>query len=137
MAILRKWFAKFGQKACNLWPVWRASMLLRSLALTLVIFVFATSAFAQFDSAQVSGTIQDSTGAILPGVDVTLVNVGTSQQRQAITNDAGLYNFPNVPVGEYRINATLQGFKAVQRTGVQVSAGVNIRVDVRLEVGEL
>jgi hypothetical protein len=112
-------------------------MLLRSLALTLVIFVFATSAFAQFDSAQVSGTIQDSTGAILPGVDVTLVNVGTSQQRQAITNDAGLYNFPNVPVGEYRINATLQGFKAVQRTGVQVSAGVNIRVDVRLEVGEL
>ena len=97
----------------------------------------ASSAHAQFDSAQISGVVQDSTGAVLPGVDVTLVNVGTRNERQTVTNEAGLYTFPNVPVGEYRINAMLSGFKPISKSNVQVSAGLNIRVDVSLEVGAL
>jgi hypothetical protein len=92
---------------------------------------------AQFDSAQVSGAVQDATGAVLPGVDVTLVNVGTSNERTAVTNEAGLYTFPNVPVGEYRISAMLAGFSPVTKTGVRVNAGVNIRVDVELAIGGL
>ena len=49
----------------------------RSVVATCVIVLCASSAHAQFDSAQISGVVQDSTGAVLPGVDVTLVNVGT------------------------------------------------------------
>jgi hypothetical protein len=109
----------------------------RSVVATCVIVLCATSAHAQFDSAQISGVVQDSTGAVLPGVDVTLVNVGTRNERQTVTNEAGLYTFPNVPVGEYRINAMLSGFKPISRSNVQVNAGLNIRVDVSLEVGAL
>jgi hypothetical protein len=109
----------------------------RFVVATCVIVLCASSAYAQFDSAQISGVVQDSSGAVLPGVDVTLVNVGTRNERQTVTNEAGLYTFPNVPVGEYRINAMLSGFKPISRSNVQVSAGLNIRVDVSLEVGAL
>ena len=94
----------------------------RSVVAACVIVLCASSAHAQFDSAQISGVVQDSTGAVLPGVDVTLVNVGTRNERQAVTNEAGLYTFPNVPVGEYRITAMLSGFKPVAKSGVQVNA---------------
>ena len=102
-----------------------------------VLLVCATSTHAQFDSATISGVVQDTTGAILPGVDVTLTNVGTKIARQAVTNEAGLYTFPNVPVGEYQVTAMLSGFKPITKSGVSVNAGVNIRVDVALEVGNL
>ena len=102
-----------------------------------VIVLCASSAHAQFDSAQISGVVQDTTGAVLPGVDVTLVNVGTRSERQAVTNERGLYTFPNVPVGEYRITAMLSGFKPITKSDVRVNAGLNIRVDVALEVGAL
>ena len=105
--------------------------------LLLACLTLAAPAWAQFDTAQVSGTILDSSGGVLPGVDVVLVAEGTGLERRAVTNEAGLYNFPNVPVGDYRINATLSGFKPVARTGVRVNAGLNIRVDVSLEVGGL
>ena len=104
---------------------------------TCVMILCAASAHAQFDSANISGVVQDTTGAILPGVDVTLTNVGTKIARQAVTNEAGLYTFPNVPVGEYQITAMLSGFKPITKAGVQVNAGLNIRVDVALEVGAL
>src|SRR5215216_3543659 len=108
------------------------------LALALIALLLSSGpAFAQFDSAQVSGVVQDTTGAVLPGVDVTLVAQGTGLERRAVTNERGLYTFANVPVGDYRVNATLSGFKPIARTGVRVNAGLNIRVDVQLEVGGL
>ena len=102
-----------------------------------ILVTSASPAFAQFDSAQVSGVIRDTTGAVLPGVDVTLVAEGTGLERRAVSNEAGLYTFPNVPVGDYRVTATLSGFQPAARTGVQVNAGVNIRVDIQLQLGAL
>src|SRR5688572_10698847 len=102
-----------------------------------LVILCAATASAQFDSAQVSGVVQDSSGGVLPGVDVVLVSVGTGSERRAVTNEAGLYNFPGVPVGEYRITASLSGFKSITKSEVRVNAGVNIRVDVALEVGAL
>ena len=72
---------------------------------------------------------------MLPGVDVTLTSVGTGLERRAVTNESGLYTFPNVPVGEYKITAALTGFRPVTQTGVALTAGVNIRVDVQLALG--
>lgn len=109
----------------------------RLALLCLAVVLFAAPASAQFDTAQVSGAIQDSSGAVLPGVDVVLVAEGTKLERRAVTNETGLYTFPNVPVGDYRLNATLDGFKPISRTGVRVNAGVNIRVDMQLEIGGL
>src|SRR5688572_7413009 len=101
------------------------------------LLILAAPASAQFDTAQLSGAIQDTTGAVLPGVDVVLVAEGTGLERRAVTNEAGLYTFPNVPVGDYRINATIPGFKPAARTGVRINAGVNVRVDIQLELGGL
>ena len=109
----------------------------RTLAASCLVLFCAATASAQFDSAQVSGVVQDSSGGVLPGVDVVLVNVGTASERRAVTNEAGLYNFPAVPVGDYRITASLSGFKSLTKSDVRVNAGVNIRVDVALEVGAL
>ena len=78
----------------------------RALLLTLCgVLSVAAPVRAQFDSAQLSGIVRDTTGGVLPGVDVTLTSVGTGLERRAVTNDAGLYTFPNVPVGEYKITA--------------------------------
>ena len=103
----------------------------------LVFLLFATSAFAQFDRAQVSGVVQDTTGAVLPGVDVTLKNTGTGNEQHAVTNETGLYTFPNVPVGSYNVTAALSGFNTVTKAGVSVNAGVNIRVDMQMQLGTL
>lgn len=109
----------------------------RTAVAACLLSLSAAVAHAQFDTAQVSGVVQDATGAVLPGVDVVLANVGTRLERQAVTNEAGLYTFPSVPVGEYRITAGLSGFRSLTKSGVQVNAGLNIRVDVSLEVGAL
>src|SRR6187431_1409109 len=115
-------------------PRWASA---RFPLVVLAVLLLAAPAWAQFDTAQVSGSIQDSSGGVLPGVDVVLVAEGTGLERRAVTNEAGLYTFPNVPVGAYRINATLSGFQPVARTGVRVNAGLNIRVDIQLQIGGL
>jgi hypothetical protein len=109
----------------------------RLALLCLAFLLYSAPASAQFDTAQVSGAVRDNTGGVLPGVDVVLVAEGTGLERRTVSNESGLYTFPNVPVGDYRINATLSGFKPIARTGVRVNAGVNIRVDIQLELGNL
>jgi hypothetical protein len=111
--------------------------MLRIVVAAGLLLLCAASARAQFDSAQVSGVVQDSTGAVLPGVDITLVDTGTGAERRTVTNQSGVYTFPNVPVGTYKVDAALSGFRGTTKTGVQVNAGVNFRVDVQLEVGQL
>src|SRR5256885_7228796 len=111
---------------------------MRKVTVLLAVFcLFALPAHAQFDSATVSGVVQDGTGGVLPGADVTLTSASTGLERRAVTNEAGLYTFPNVPVGEYRVKATLSGFNTVTKTGVTLSAGVNIKVDVQLSLGNV
>lgn len=112
-------------------------MKLRSFVAAWLTLLCAVPAYAQFDSAQVSGVVQDASGAVLPGVDVTLVDTGTGQERRAVTHETGVVVFPNVPVGTYTITAMLSGFNSFSRAGVQVNAGVNIRVDIQLQVGAL
>ena len=111
--------------------------LARLLFVLCAVLLSTAPAWAQFDTAQVSGVIQDNSGGVLPGVDVVLVAAGTGLERRAVTNESGVYTFPNVPVGDYTVNATLTGFAPASRTGVRVNAGVNIRVDVQLALGGL
>src|SRR5215211_3841168 len=111
--------------------------MIRSVAVASLVLLFAASASAQFDSAQISGVIQDSTGAVLPGVDVTLKNTGTGNEQHAVSNEAGVYTFANVAVAAYDITATLSGFNTVTKAGVRLSAGVNIRVDMQMSLGTL
>jgi len=82
----------------------------RLLCLTF-LSLLATTAFAQFETATVLGTLKDSSGAVIIGGKVTLENVKTGVAAVAQTNDAGNFDFVNVQVGTYRVKAEASGFK--------------------------
>ena len=83
----------------------------------LLVAVLATThaAFAQRTSGGISGTVTDSTGGVLPGVNVTAVCTETNLTRTAVTDAQGGFTFPELPVCLYRVTAELPGFKTVAR----------------------
>ena len=107
----------------------------RLVALAVVLFVAAISAGGQVLTSRVDGRVLDETGAVVPGVTVTLTNVATNLARETTTNSAGLYVFPQVSLGTYRIEATLAGFKTALVEEVQVELGTPANVDIIVEVG--
>src|SRR5262245_58090850 len=110
----------------------------RIAAWALVLLVAsATSAFAQFGRGSISGTIKDAQGGVVPGVTVTATATQTQQARSTVTDGSGFYTFPNLQPGKYDIVVELQGFKKVNRTGVQVDAASALTLDFGLETGAL
>src|SRR5262245_59818223 len=71
-------------------------------------------------TAQISGTVRDQTGAVLPGVEITATQTGTGITRSVITNETGSYVLPNLSVGPYRFEAALPGFRSYVQTGIQL-----------------
>jgi Carboxypeptidase regulatory-like domain/TonB-dependent Receptor Plug Domain len=110
---------------------------MRALAPLALVAAFSTSAFAQFDSGQISGFIRDAQQGALPGATVTFTNEATSNKRSTVTNTTGFYVFPDVPVGTYSIGVELAGFKKFVKTGVRLSAASQIAVDAEMEIGAL
>src|ERR1700752_1056039 len=69
-------------------------------------------------TAQISGTVRDQSGAVLPGVEVTATQTETGGARSTVTNETGYYSLPNLTVGPYRFEAMLPGFRAFVQTGI-------------------
>src|SRR5678816_2861797 len=69
-------------------------------------------------TAQISGTVRDQSGAVLPGVEVTATQSETGIARSTVTNETGSYVLPNLAVGPYRLEAALPGFRAYVQTGI-------------------
>ncbi len=101
----------------------------RRLLLACVVLLLPVAGFAQ--EAALSGTITDSTGAVLPGVTVTAVNDATGNTFVGVTDGTGSYRIP-ARVGAYRITAELQGFTTVQRTGVQLLVGQSVSINMQM-----
>jgi hypothetical protein len=99
--------------------------------------VFAPLAWAQSTAINgtIEGTLKDTTGALLPGVTVTITNVDTGVQRTVTTDPVGSYRAPLLALGRYRVRAELSGFKIVEQTGISLSAGETAIVNLTLEVG--
>jgi hypothetical protein len=93
------------------------------------------SAYAQVTTAQVRGTVTDEQGAILPGTQVTITSTDTNQSRSITTDEAGFYNFQDLPLGGYKINYSHQGFKAESQTGVVLHVNDSRVFNVSLKVG--
>jgi hypothetical protein len=106
------------------------------LFLILAVVVLAAPARAQ-TTASIYGTVTDVQQGVLPGASVTATNTLTNETRSAVTNDLGIYNFPNLSLGVYRVQAGLPGFKTAVREGIELSLNRNAKVDLRLEVGEI
>jgi len=92
--------------------------------------------WAQVDRGSITGTVNDPTGAALPGVVVTLVEMQTGVAYEGdTTNGLGIYRVLNLPVGQYALTFSKDGFKTYERTGVTVSMSQNVTLNAKLEVG--
>src|SRR5262245_48474344 len=111
----------------------------RILMVVVVLFLsttFSTNGWAQ-GTAEISGTAKDATGAVLPGVEVKVTQTDTGVSRNVVTNETGSYVFPNLPLGPYRLEATLPGFRTFVQTGVVLQVGSSPSIDITLEVGQV
>jgi len=99
-----------------------------------LLVIMAAPAWAQRTAGTISGTVMDTTGAVLPGVTVTAVCTDTNLTRTVVTDAQGGYTIPDVPGCVYRVTAELAGFKTVSREA-PVTANAVAKTDFRLEVG--
>ena len=114
------------------------SRFVRTLAAVITIgLLSALTLHAQTPTAQISGRVTDASGGVLPGVDVIITNTNTGLVRSVVTNEAGQYSVPSLPIGPYKIEAALQGFRTFVRSDVVLQVNANIVVDPALSVGEL
>lgn len=108
--------------------------ILKWLTLTLAITLLAPSLlFAQSGGSSLSGRIQDEQGAAVPGVTVTATNTQTGLVRTAVTASDGMYRFPALPVGIYKVTAELSGFSTVTTENVELKVATERDINVTLK----
>jgi hypothetical protein len=88
-------------------------------------------------TAEISGSVRDQSGAVLPGVEVTATQIDTGIRRSSITNETGSYALPNLPLGPYRFEAVLPGFRAFVQTGIVLQVNSNPVINPVLQLGQL
>jgi Carboxypeptidase regulatory-like domain len=106
-------------------------------ATALAILVAGASARAQTNTGQISGTVRDSQGGVLPGVVVTVTNVDTGITWTEATGPTGTYTVTNLPVGAYKVAVELEGFRKAEKSGFALTADGRITADFSLGVGGL
>lgn len=92
-------------------------------------------AWAQEFRATITGTVTDAQGAVMPGVRVEARNLATGVSVEAVTNDAGIYVAPFLPLGRYVLRASAEGFKTAVREDVELRVGDRLQIDFRMELG--
>ncbi|HEY6399935.1 MAG TPA: carboxypeptidase regulatory-like domain-containing protein, partial [Blastocatellia bacterium] len=107
------------------------------ILVALSIFVCATVAFAQTNRGGVSGTVFDKTGAIVPGAQVTITNVGTNRSQTLTTSEEGAYSAPALEPVVYRITVEAPGFKRAMVDNIKIDTAVTATVNVTLEPGAI
>jgi hypothetical protein len=103
--------------------------------LTLGLFLVSSPTAAQSFRGTILGTVTDVTGALIVGAKLTIHNVDTGLERTTQTNEAGEFNVPQLPIGNYTVTAEYSGFGKSVTTGVAVDAGAEKRLDITLKPG--
>ena len=88
-------------------------------------------------TAQISGTVRDQSGAVLPGVEVTATQTETGIARSVVTNETGSYALPNLAVGPYRFEAALPGFRSFVQTGIVLQVNSSPVINPVLQIGQV
>ena len=108
--------------------------------LVCLVFLASGPAFAQSVGATtgaINGKVSDASGAVMPGVTVTIASPSMQGVRNAVTDAEGSYRFPAIPPGEYKITYELEGFSTVVREGIRVGLGFTATVNTELKVASL
>jgi Carboxypeptidase regulatory-like domain/TonB dependent receptor-like, beta-barrel len=115
-----------------------AKFALRNGFSVLIMFLAVSPAFGQaVATVQISGTVQDSSGAVIPEARVTATQTQTGFSRSATSGTSGNYVIPQLPVGSYQLSVEKAGFKGFVQKGIELQVGDNPRIDVALEVGAI
>ncbi|MBL8211804.1 MAG: TonB-dependent receptor [Bryobacterales bacterium] len=106
------------------------------LACSLVVIVgLSSSAWAQSPTASLSGTVQDSQSSVIAGAKVTITGLRTGAKQEVQTEPTGLYAFRQLDIGEYILEAEMQGFRKYIRKGIVLTTGDNIEMNISMELG--
>ena len=111
----------------------------RFLVLTVMMILtciglFANVSYAQVTAGAIKGLFNDSSGAVVPGVEVQATNLATNERFKTISNEDGRYTLGNVPVGNYQVEAEKSGFKRLVRQPVKVTTATTTNLEFTLEV---
>jgi hypothetical protein len=107
----------------------------RLMLMMLLVAALGAAAAAQETTGTITGTTSDQTGAVLPGVTVTLKNTGTGLARTVVTNDAGSYTASALSIGGYEVTFELSGFQTVTTRGITLHVNDRLQIDGHLSVG--
>jgi hypothetical protein len=110
----------------------------RRASLILVTFLVVTTTFAlaQSDTSSLSGTVSDSSGAVVPNARVSVRDEATQSTREALTKQDGNFTIPNLAPGTYAVRVEAAGFQTIALNGVQVDPNIGRRVDLAVKIGE-
>ncbi len=110
----------------------------RSVSGVVIALLFGVAlASAQTQTGEIAGKVSDRTGAILPGVTVTITSPALIRPQTAVSAASGAYRFPNLPVGVYSVTFELAGFQRVVRADVRIQAGFNAEINAKLELSSV
>jgi outer membrane receptor protein involved in Fe transport len=112
----------------------RRRVLLLVLASTILCVLPAR---AQVSGATLSGTVRDSSGAVVPGAAVAITDVATGVTRNVVSDSAGFYTAPNLLPGNYEVSVTSAGFSREVRSGITLTVGAQQRLDIAMQVGQI
>jgi hypothetical protein len=140
-SICRRSFAtpgslRFSKEAVNVQAMWRARL---GSAVCVLLLALASRVHAQADaaSATLTGTVTDATGAVVPGVTVTITSVQRGTTRSTLTDRVGAYRVPVLEPGQYNLRIELTGFSPRVFSGIELSVGQVAVYDAQLSIGAI
>ena len=110
------------------------------LILAIVAVVFAVShgtAFAQYNTAEIAGIVRDEQGGAVSGATIVAVHVASGLKMQRVSDDAGRFFFPGLPVGEFDVTVEVLGFRRFRQTSLTLKVGERTELPVTLQIGQL
>src|SRR5437870_5105733 len=105
--------------------------------LLIALILSACPVYAQVTTATIAGVAQDASGAVIPGVSVTVKNLDTGITRTVTTDEGGRYTVPDLTIGSYEVEAQLPGFQTEVRSGITLSVGRSAVINFALKVGQI
>src|SRR5215472_1279155 len=108
----------------------------RFLGAIFVVLLLCVPAFSQGSNGRILGTVTDQSGGVVSGATVTVIDTERGTTRVITTDDAGAYNAPNLTPGNYTVRGEAKGFKRIERQGVVIEVGHEVRVDLTVQPGE-
>jgi len=107
------------------------------LFIAALVLLDAARSSAQYNTAEISGTVKDAQGGVLPGVTVTAVHVASGTKTERLTDQQGHYFLPALQIGTYQLSVELTGFKKFEQKGLTLVVGQKVELPITLQLGQI